>query len=176
MKNHYEVCGDMTILYLSIKGGGFHKTLIDTSDLERVMEFVNTWYACFVKDTNSHYVRGQLTTNKKPSKIYLHRWLMNPPKNLKVDHINHDTLDNRRSNLRVCTNAENMRNATIRSNNTSGVTGVSWVIPISKWVARIRVNKIDIQIGCFKDFEDAVTARKRAEEQYFGEYRFMGIG
>lgn len=79
-----------------------------------------------------------------------------------IDHINGDRSDNRISNLRDVTIAENNRNETLRRNNKSGVTGVSWEKLRGKWQARIR-NKC---VGYFDDKNDAIAARKAAEAVY----------
>lgn len=83
-----------------------------------------------------------------------------------IDHINGNRADNRWRNLRAVTSAENMRNKRQRSNNTSGVTGVSWAKEKRKWLADIRVNGKQIHIGRFDQKADAIAARKAAEKQY----------
>src|SRR5882672_2771828 len=79
--------------------------------------------------------------NGKSFHIHLHRMIMgNPPKNMDVDHINGDTLDNRRENLRICTHAENARNCGARSHNKSGIKGVNFDRKRNKWLALITYN------------------------------------
>lgn len=63
-------------------------------------------------------------------------------------------------------------NSGLSSNNTSGVTGVHWDKLNKKWKAQIGYNYKRIQLGSFDNFEDAVAARKQAEEKYFGEYSY----
>lgn len=87
-----------------------------------------------------------------------------------VDHANRDRQDNRFCNLRQATNAENMRNANIQKNNTSGVRGVSWSKAANKWVARIKAGGRYQHLGCFEDFEEAVSTRQAAMEKYHGEF------
>lgn len=89
-----------------------------------------------------------------------------------IDHINGDTLDNRRSNLRECTNTENCRNRADNYNNKSGYKGVFWYTHCKtpKWVANITVDRKKIHLGYFENIEDAIEARRKAEEKYFGEY------
>jgi hypothetical protein len=65
-----------------------------------------------------------------------------------------------------------MMNVGLRSNNKSGVTGVIWHRRSSKWRAFIRINGKQIELGLFDRFEDAVVARKEAEEKYFGEFSY----
>lgn len=89
-----------------------------------------------------------------------------------VDHINHDVHDNRKQNLRICTRSENNWNIGTRSNNKSGVTGVSWDKKSNKWVVHISYNGKDHNLGAYFDFNEAVKIRKEAEEKYFGEYSY----
>jgi len=83
-----------------------------------------------------------------------------------IDHINQDSSDNRITNLRDVTCAENNRNAKRRSDNKTGVTGVTWDSRINKFIARIRVDGKDIHIGCFPDKWDAICARMSANNKY----------
>ncbi len=88
-----------------------------------------------------------------------------------VDHINHDLLDNRLANLRVCSHQQNTFNLSVRSNSTSGVTGVSFRKREQKYEAYIKIDGKRRHLGLFTVFEDAVKARKIKEEQLFGEFR-----
>ena len=103
--------------------------------------------------------------------LRLHRFIMNAPKGKVVDHINHNKLDNRKCNLRVCTQSQNTMNSSLRSDNSSGYTGVYWYKSRSKWLVRITVNGKCINLGYYDDLEEAVKVRKEAEIKYFGEYR-----
>lgn len=87
-----------------------------------------------------------------------------PPDGL--DHKNRDRSDNRISNLRLATNAENMQNIPIPSSNTSGHIGVSWDKATQKWLAQIQINRKKINLGRFHNLEDAIAARKAAELKY----------
>jgi len=83
-----------------------------------------------------------------------------------IDHINHDALDNRWSNLRDVEQIDNMHNQTNRKSNTSGVLGVGWVKKRGAWQARIGVLGGRVYGGCFKTFEEAVAKRKELEKTY----------
>lgn len=110
---------------------------------------------------------------------YAHRlaWMfMNGPipAGMEVDHINGDTLDNRIANLRLASHAQNGHNTGLRRNNKSGVKGVSWVASRQKWVATITENGKMRSLGRFEDFDDAVAARRTAEEAYHGSFAHKG--
>lgn len=87
-----------------------------------------------------------------------------------VDHINHDTLDNRRDNLRLATNAENSRNRRKRKNNKSGYTGVTYNMMTQKWQAQIMFNGTPMQLGYFDEPITAAQAYDTAAKQYFGDF------
>ena len=89
-----------------------------------------------------------------------------------VDHINgrYTRHDNRKSNLRVCTRAQNSKNKVFMSNNTSGCIGVTWHKGANKWMASITVDGKEIYLGLFTDKDDAVKARIDAEEKYYKEF------
>jgi len=86
------------------------------------------------------------------------------------DHVDGDGLNNQRDNLRPCSRAENMRNHKKYSNNTSGQTGVVWRRDLKKWQSRIDVDGNRFHLGYFEEFDNAVGARKDAEEKHFGEF------
>ncbi len=81
-----------------------------------------------------------------------------------VDHINRDPRDNRIANLRQATHTENLQNKGKSTNNTSGHLGVSWRKDCDRWHARLRVDGKNHSLGYFKRLEDAVSARKAAEQ------------
>lgn len=91
-----------------------------------------------------------------------------------VDHINHNPLDNRRCNLRIATQAENVYNRSKQKSNTSGITGVHWMEGRNKWRAQIK--KAGIRISKeFSTFEDAVKERLHLEALLFGEFAPQAI-
>jgi hypothetical protein len=105
--------------------------------------------------------------------IRMHRLIMGVKESsMDVDHINHIQSDNRRENLRVVTHAINSRNNKPGINNTSGRTGVFYNKRRDTWYARITVDRKDYHLGTYKSKEDAIEARKKAEEKYFGEYSY----
>lgn len=168
MKNKYKIDGDITTIYIRSKTYGDFQVLIDTEDLPKVKK-ASSWYVNWSIKPKSFYVVGCfIDKNGKQTRRHLHRLVLDidDPKQL-VDHINHNTLDNRKSKLRVVTSGENMQNGKIKKNNTSGFTGVSWDEKSKKWRAHIKVNRKSKDLGRFDDIEEAKLARIKAEEKYF---------
>lgn len=107
----------------------------------------------------------------------LHDYLFEHRPGYEIDHINLDTLDNRRCNIRYCTHQQNQMNQPLQRNNSSGVSGVSYYPPRRKFRARIKVSQQEIHLGYFDTFEDAVKARNIGMLCMFGQYgRFNDVG
>lgn len=97
------------------------------------------------------------------------------PSSMQVDHINHIRTDNRIANLRLVDQTGNSRNIDLRPENTSGVTGVTWDKNYGKWRSQIHIKGKCHYLGCFDVFEEAVLARKTAEQDN-GFHPNHGIG
>ena len=122
-------------------------------------------------DTNLIYAYKKPTDNTAYAFINgyrtLHRYLTNCPENMVVDHINHNGLDNRRSNLRVCKYQDNARNQIVGKRNTSGYIGISWCNKMKKWKVTIQIKRKSLHGGYFSDIEEAKQARKDLEQKYW---------
>ena len=136
-------------------------------------------------DRGQRIKKDQVTGCK--GKFYTHiifRWLNYPahrvcyflhtgvdPKEMYVDHIDGDGHNNKFSNLRLVTKKENSRNSKRPSNNSSGVTGVTWHKLKSKWQAQVCDNYKIKHLGTFDNFEEAVAVRIAAEHRFYGKHR-----
>lgn len=112
---------------------------------------------------------GYALNNKGSGRIYLHHFIMGKSPNLIVDHINGNSLDNRRANLRFVTHQQNQMNRIVQSNNLLGVKGVS--LSGKKYRARIRVNGKTIELGNYESFDQAKNAYEKASAEHFREFR-----
>jgi hypothetical protein len=102
--------------------------------------------------------------------VKLHRFILECPPGLLVDHKNGNHLDCRRQNLRVCTTAENTRNQPIHKTTTTGYKGVSVHRRSGKYRAQIRFNNRFIHIGVFSTPEEAAAAYDKTAKKLFGEF------
>lgn len=105
----------------------------------------------------------------------MHREIMKPPKGYVVDHINGNKLDNRRENLRICTQAENAKNKRKNKNNTSGYKGVSLSHSKGKYTAYVSHNGVRKHIGNFTNAEEAGRAFDYYNLLYNGEYAVLNF-
>ncbi len=99
-------------------------------------------------------------------RIYMHRMINKTPDGMITDHINNNTLDNRRLNLRTANKSINAINTGLRKTNTSGHKGVHFAKNIQKWEVYIFKDYKKIGLGYFKNIKDAIKARKQAELIY----------
>lgn len=153
MKNGYEIRGNVTIIFVKHKNETY-ETIIDTEDLEKVNISSNTWK--IEQRKSLPYVTGKMNEDKKFTYFRLHRCVMDAPYGMVVDHINHNTLDNRKCNLRIVTNQENVRNRNfVSNNNDSGFTGVHWNSHSKKWQVVVTTDYKTKSFGYYKNLEDA---------------------
>lgn len=125
--------------------------LIDIEDIKRIKKY-------YWNINNKGYV---YTNAHNPHRsIRLHRYLMNPPKNKVIDHINRNALDNRKINLKICTQFDNCQN---KINRTNKISGVSFEKSTNKWFAYIGYLGKKINLGRFGKYELAIKARLDAE-------------
>jgi hypothetical protein len=158
VKNDYEVRGDVTAIFLNSKKYSRKETLIATSDLDRAKEIDGSWYPTWNKNSNSFYVSGY--THNKDGKlvhVFLHRWLFNlTNRKAVVDHICHDTLDNTRWALRICSTRENLQNLKgASSNSKTGIRGVHYDKEIDKYRGSIIVDGVRRESSYFKTSKEA---------------------
>jgi hypothetical protein len=126
IQNKYEIRDDVTCIYVNYKGNTM-ESLIDTDDFERIHKIGCTWYV--VENSTNIYVSGKYYVKKGERKsIHLHKFILDEQQQnkLDIDHINHNTLDNRKCNLRFLTKAENVQNMKgPHVGSKTGIRGVS---------------------------------------------------
>ena len=137
--------------------------LIDDEDFCKIKNY--NWYAAKHRDGGFKAV-----ANVNGKTIYMHRLIMECPDGLVVDHKKHDTLDNRKSELRICTVSDNTKNIRKNNRNTTGYKGVMYRKERNAYTARITVDGKRLYLGYFRTPEEAYTAYCDASKKYHGEY------
>lgn len=140
--------------------------LVDIKDFD----YLNQFKWCTHKQRNTYYAVRSIKKNGKKALLLMHREILKPPKGMCTDHINGDGLDNRRGNLRICSNSQNLMNRGKQKNNASGFKGVWWQKIERKWQAQIQVNKKVISLGYYPTKECAAIAYNEAATKYHGEF------
>jgi hypothetical protein len=166
MKNKYEINGDVTSIYINRRNEEPLMVLIDTEDLEKVNANPYTWYGEYNNHTKGYYIRSyHRTVNGKREKMLLHRVILEASDEMVVDHINHNTLDNRKQNLRICTCFVNIHNPKgLRSTNTSGASSVFWHHKSKSWKVKKVIRGRQIYLGTYKEKNEAENVANIAEE------------
>ena len=161
-KRKFDLSGEYGIGYTSNTNKPF---MFDKEDYDLIKGY--TWHEK-VGQTGTYIMASAWDASKKKGKtVLLHNLIMGCKG---IDHINRDTFDNRKANLRICSNMENSWNRGVRKNNKSGVTGV-WLNKQSNlWTSYIMYDGDFKNLGVFNNKEDAVRARLVAENELFGEY------
>jgi hypothetical protein len=148
MLNRFEIKESVTYVIIPCKGKGYIMS-IDTRDLNKINKYPGMWIGIENNKSRKIYVR----TFYKGGHIQLHRLLMKDPIGMVVDHIDRNTLNNRRCNLRVVSKSVNNQNKGMYSNSASGIKYVKkkgnlWEVMVKK-NGRVVYNK------CYKDLMEA---------------------
>lgn len=143
--------------------------LVDDADYDWLSQW--KWYALNMNG-NFYAHRNSSKINSKSHLISMSRFILGLEKGDKRqgDHRNHNTLDNRRNNLRICTQQQNQRNRKTNSNTFSQYKGVSWNKHAKKWHAQITINGTRKHLGYFIEEKDAAEAYNIAALEKFGEF------
>lgn len=148
-----------------------HHAVIDDDDYGTISK--HKWYATSAGDGRKIYAyRKTRTANGKRTQIAMHREIVAPPDSVCIDHINGDSLDNRRCNLRIATPSQNQQNRGLQRNNKSGARGVFWCADLKKWRSSIQANNKRRHLGDFSNIEDAKAVRECAEYLLHGAFAF----
>lgn len=147
-------------------------TLIDEDDWPAVSGY--SWLADRRRRTTYAYAHVRVSAGVWVN-LKLHRLILAAPDGYEVDHINHDGLDNRRANLRICSPSQNRGNARIRSTNTTGFKGVSKPRNNPKFLASITVDGRSQYLGSFATAEEAARAYDASALQKWGVYAHLNF-
>lgn len=159
--NEITIFDDYAELKITSKTYGEYTTIIDIEDIEKVNKY--TWGLCFSKKLL--YVRGKQKINGVWKNINLHRFLMDCPDGMVIDHLDRNTLNNRKNNIRVCTNLENQQNKGIYQRSLNKLKGAYYRTDGDYWYSTLVMNKKHIWLGVFKTELEAHTAYVKAKKE-----------
>lgn len=142
------------------------EAIIDTNDLHLICN--SNW--CAQSAPHTAYAVCSVQTGGQRRRFFMHREIASPPKGFVIDHINGNGLDNRRSNLRIATCAENTHNQRLSIRSTSGVKGVTWHRTLSKWQAQITFGRTKKCLGVHDTIEGAQLAYAMASKELHGDF------
>ena len=142
--------------------------IVDAEDYGRLSKY--KW--CAVDGGRSWYAK---TFGRDGTVLSMHRMVLDAPKGLIVDHIDHNGLNNRRSNLRLCTRKQNNYNKRPRKGCSSKYKGVSFCKKRNRFRVFINYNKKQYYIGVFKDEIEAAKAYDRKAREFFGEFAYLNF-
>lgn len=137
-----------------------HLALVDADDFARLARY--DWRI----QQPGHYVRATVNS----ARTHLHRLIVGATAGQVVDHINHNPLDNRRTNLRICNDAQDLANKRRPRTNTGGYKGVVWRPSRHKWEASVQPRGKARFLGRFDDPWDAAQAYNSAALELYGEF------
>jgi hypothetical protein len=151
------------------KDKGKYVALVDDEDFEYLNQFKWNYH----RINGSDYAQrcGLASLNEKRGIVLMHRFILKTPKGMDTDHIDHNGLNNQKSNLRACTHRENLLNG--RTHSRTGYKGVYFS---GKYIiAQIIINGKVTAIGSFKTIEDAAKAYNTAALKHYKEYANLNI-
>lgn len=149
-----------------------YKAVVDDEDYEMLNQW--TWRALERRRTVYAYRNAYVNGKRRP--IYMHREIAQPGESLQVDHIDHDGLNNCRSNLRVCTSKQNSYNTRkTRSTTASRFKGVKYYKDRGKWVASIIRDGTSRYLGAYDTEREAAEMYDAYAARLSGEYAFVNM-
>jgi hypothetical protein len=148
--------------YIDLTKGA--KAIVDADDYKVLSS--KKWYL----SDKGYAERTEKNLKGQTIKIKMHREILKTPKGVFTDHINGNKLDNRRSNIRLCTKAQNACNRGLPKNNTSGHKGVCWYAPKEMWKAYIMKNRKQILLGYYANLTEASSAYNKASLLLHGQF------
>lgn len=178
IKNEYEIKGDTIFIKIVNRKKEVYYSKVSLCDLEKLLSFNVKWHLFYSKTTKSNYVScseylGYIDGKPKYKTHYLHRFLLDANKNTYIDHINYDTLDNQRENLRVTTMSQNNKHRKgLNQNNSTGERNVSWSQSANVYLVQFQTEGKNVCYGRYKkdELDKAINLANKLRNELYKEY------
>jgi hypothetical protein len=170
MIKRYEIIDNYVKLYINYKDE-IKEAFIDLEDLEKVLSFPYAWHVTYDPKAHTFYVMSTVYTGGKPinHRIRLTKYLLNYDGDKKIDHINFNGLDDRKTNLRLILQDENLKNR--RSKNSNNTTGIRNVCYHDGWyLAQLQIDGKNKVVGKFKTLDEAAIFIVEARQEFYGDF------
>jgi hypothetical protein len=146
--------------------------LVDDADFPLLS--VHRWNFSPRSDSGAYATRGCRMDDGRRTTIYMHRQIMDAPRESEVDHVDGDGLNNQRSNLRLCTKSQNIANARFKTSST-GYRGVYLQKRRGDWQAQATVDGKTVNLGTFKDPVEAAKVRDEFVGRLYGDFAILNF-
>lgn len=170
--NIFEFKDDYVIIHITRRNGDKFEALIDLEDYDKIKDMC--WHATWHIRSKWYYIEHTKylgISNGKPQYqfITLHKFIMKSKEKEDVDHINGDTFDNRKSNLRVINHSDNTKNRQRKNRNNS--TGYRNVTLYNGWyLVQLQINGKNTVLGKFKNVDEAGAFASEMRTKYYKEF------
>lgn len=180
INNKYNIIDDKTAEIIVVRrNGDVYKILVDIDTLEWLKTLNLSWHVTYMPCNQCWYAQATEylgIINGKPAykTYYLSKLILKADYNKRecVDHKNHNTLDNRKDNLRIGVIKKNTKNRKSKnSNNKSGYRNVSWNKSRNKWVVQLIIDGKNSVVGLFDDVHEAGAFAKKKREELYGSFK-----
>lgn len=145
--------------------------LVDDADFDMVNQ--HSWV--YTKHNTNHYAHTTISEGGRRKTVKMHRMILNAPNGKEVDHKNNNGLDNRRSNIRLCTRSQNQANSNVKSNSLTGIKGVHQRKDNGRWRAHAHRDGKRVWLGHFDTAKEATMAYVTYIKQFDGEFTKLGV-
>lgn len=174
MKNDYKIVGDEIHIYLYNKDGEKYTCLVDKDEFDKLNNFNYKWHLLWAECTKSYYAKateykGIINGKASYRTVLLHRFVTDCPSDMTVDHLNYNTLDNRKSNLKIVTLDDNNKNRQNKANrnSTTGVRNVCYSKSYGKYIVQFQINGKNTLMGMFNTLQDAKEYADKNRSKYY---------
>jgi hypothetical protein len=172
--NEYKIIGETTEIYVIRKDGTQITFLIDTEDLPMLIKLGYRWCSTYDEFVDNYYATSSQVAfldeqgRRVQRTVLLHEIIMGVKY---IDHINNDTKNNKKNNLRPTTHSPNLRNRRGKnSNNKSGYRNVCWIKTRDQWVVQLQIDGKNTRLAWFDDVDEAGRYAEEMRQKYYGEF------